>query len=56
MKTVHLFTLQPLKVLFSPKVSGWLGGQAGEWQGKGCAGCISETARYRVLILGKDFG
>ena len=51
-----LFTPQPLRavgVLFSPMVSGWLGGRAAE---KVCPGCILETIRYRKLILGRDIG
>ena len=49
------FTPQPLRavgVLFSPMVSGWMGG----WRGKVCPGCISETIRCRKLILGRDIG
>ena len=51
-----LFTPQPLRVvmvLFSPMVSGWVGGHAA---GKICLACISETVRYRKLILGRDIG
>ena len=50
-----IVTPQPLRavgVLFSPMVSGWAGGQ----REKGCPGCISETERYRKLILGRDIG
>ena len=54
-----LFTPQPLRavgVLFSPMVSGWVGGLVGGRQEKVCPGCISETVRCRKLILGRDIG
>ena len=53
--TKMLFTPQPLRavgVLFSPMVSGWVGGR---WE-EVCPGCISETVRCRKLILGRDIG
>ena len=54
-----LFTPQPLRavgVLFSPMVSGWVGGRAvGRWEIV-CPGCISETVRCRKFILGRDIG
>ena len=53
-----LFTPQPLRavgVLFSPMVSGWAGGWAGDGK-RVCPGCISETVRCRKLILGSDIG
>ena len=31
-------------------------GGVGGWQEKVCLGCISETVRYRKLILGRDIG
>ena len=54
-----LFTPQPLRavgVLFSPMVSGLVGGRTGGLREKVCPGCISETVRCRKLILGRDFG
>ena len=50
-----LFTPQPLRadgVLFSPMVSGWVGGR----REIVCPGCISETVRCRKFILGRDIG
>ena len=52
---VFLPTQQPLKdvgVLFSPMVSGWLGGR----REKVCLGCISEALRCKKLILDRDVG
>ena len=46
-----IFTPQPLRavqVLFSPVVSGLV-------VGKACLGCISETLRCKMLILGGIF-
>ena len=55
-----LFIPQPLrvvKVLFSPMVSGWAGGQlGGQAEGKNCIGCISETIWSRKLIRGGNIG
>ena len=42
----------PVRVLFSPMVSGWAGGR----REKVCPGCISETVSCRKLILGRDIG
>ena len=39
-------------VLFSPSVLGWVGGR----REKFFPGCISETVRYRKLILGREIG
>ena len=53
--TDTVFTPQPLRavgVLFSPMVSGWVGGQ----REIVCPGCISETVRCRKFILGRDIG
>ena len=50
-----IFTPQPLRavgVLFSPMVSGWVGGR----REKVCPGYISETVRCRKLILGGNIG
>ena len=50
-----VFSPQPLRavgVLFSPMVSGWVGGR----REKVCPGCISETVRCKKLILGRDIG
>ena len=51
-----VFTPQPLRavrVLFTPMVSD---GQADGRREKVCLGCISETVRFRKLILGRDIG
>ena len=51
----YIFTPQPLRVvgvLFSPMVSGWVGGR---WE-KDCPGCILEPVRCRKLIPGRDIG
>ena len=51
-----VFIPQPIRavgVLIPPMVSGWLVGLA---ERKVCLGCISETVRYRKLILGGDIG
>ena len=57
------FTPQPLRVvrvLFSPMVSGWVGGpafrQPAGRREKVCPGFISETVRCRKLINGMDIG
>ena len=50
-----IFTPQHLRdvvVLFSPMVSGWVGGR----QEKVCPGCISETIGCRHLIFVRDIG
>ena len=50
-----VFTPQPFRavgVLFSPMVSGW----AGRQREIVCPGCISETVRCRMCILGRDIG
>ena len=52
---VYFFTPQPLRavrVLFSPMVSGRVGGR----REIVCPGCISETVRCRKFILGRDIG
>ena len=52
---ILVFTPQPLRavgVLFSPMVSGWVGGL----REKVCPGYISETIRCRKLILSRDIG
>ena len=52
-QTVVVFTPQPLRavgVLFSPMVSGWVGGR----REIVCPGYISATIRCRKLILGRD--
>ena len=51
----NIFTLQPLKsvwVLLLSTVSRWAGGQ----REKICSVCISETARCRKLMRGRDIG
>ena len=60
---LRLFMPQPLRVvqlLFSPIVSGWADIQSvgGGWAGSGkiFPGYISEAARCRRLILGRDIG
>ena len=51
------YCLRAVGVLFSPMVSGWVGGRAvGGRQEKNCPACISETVRCRNLILGRDIG
>ena len=45
-------TLRAVGVLFSPMVSGWVGGR----REKVFPGCISETVRCRKLVLGRDIG
>ena len=50
-----VFTPLPVRavgVLFSPTMSGW----AGVRRKKIYPGCVSETVRYRKLILGRDIG
>ena len=50
-----VFIPQPFRALlvfFSTMASGWAGGL----RDKVCPGCISETARCKILILGRDIG
>ena len=49
---IFCFPTHFVRVLFSPMVSGWVGGR----REKVCPGCISETIRCRKLILGRDIG
>ena len=52
---VEVFTPQPLRVvrvLFSPMAC--LDGRRGRRLEKACPGCISETVRCKMLILGRD--
>ena len=48
--------LRAVGVLFSPMVSGRMGGWVGGRREIICPGCISETVRCRKLILGRDIG
>ena len=50
------FTIQPFRavqVLFSPMMSGWTDRHLVE---KACPGCISETLRFKILMVGTLVG
>ena len=56
---LHVLIPQPLKavrLLFSPMVSEWVVGQLCGCCEKIYPGCISETIRCRMLIVGMDIG